>query len=292
MPVTTDNRIRLSGGQTLGYAQYGDPGGKPVLHFHGLPSSRFELFTPATDEIATRLGARVLVIDRPGIGISDYHPYSISAWPDLVVEFAEALHLDRFAVMGYSSGGKYVAACAWKIPARLTSAGIVSGNCSYDLPGARLTLSRQDKLLYTFADKLPLLLRFLLWIIARNVRKNPASVLSLFPETSQVDKNALVTPEIQRLLTKMVGGAFQQGTRAAALDWQLEARSWGFPLKDIQLPVQIWHGGQDKIVATEQGRIMAGALSGGQLKIFPDDGHISLMMNHYEELLGTIISGG
>jgi pimeloyl-ACP methyl ester carboxylesterase len=109
----------LAHGRSVGYAEYSDPMGKPVLYFHGFPSSRFEGHRPTMDEIATRLHARVIVVERPGIGLSDYKPYTIASWPDIVMEFADALRLDRFAVMGVSSGGKYVAACASKIPQRI-----------------------------------------------------------------------------------------------------------------------------------------------------------------------------
>ena len=165
MAIKTDNQHRLRDGCSLGYAEYGDPEGRPVVHFHGLPSSRFEGDRPAVDEIATRLHARVIVVERPGIGLSTYQPYTIASWPDIVCEFADALHLDRFAAMGLSSGGKYVAACAWKIPHRLTAAGIVSGNCPYDLPGARETLTKQDRQLYGLAEKAPWLFRLMLWKI-------------------------------------------------------------------------------------------------------------------------------
>jgi len=40
MPIKIDNQIKLSDGRALGYAEYGDPQGQPVLHFHGFPSSR------------------------------------------------------------------------------------------------------------------------------------------------------------------------------------------------------------------------------------------------------------
>ena len=86
----------------------------------------------------------MIVVERPGIGLSDYKPFTIASWPDIVMEFADALRLERFAVMGVSAAGKYVAACAWKIPQRITTAGIISGTCPYDLPGAKATLSRRD----------------------------------------------------------------------------------------------------------------------------------------------------
>ena len=46
MSTKTDNRIKLNDGYTAGYAEYGDPTGKPVIHFHGTPSSRFEADNP------------------------------------------------------------------------------------------------------------------------------------------------------------------------------------------------------------------------------------------------------
>ena len=44
-----------------------------------------------------------------------------------VVALANALGLERFAILGGSGGGPYAAACAAKIPERLRAAVIVSG---------------------------------------------------------------------------------------------------------------------------------------------------------------------
>jgi len=241
------------------------------------------------DEIATRLHARVIVVERPGIGLSDYKPYTIASWPNIVMEFADALRLDRFAVMGVSSGGKYVAACAWKIPQRITAAAIISGTCPYDLPGAKETLSRRDTQLYGLADKAPWLLRLMLWKVARDARKNFSSVFSLFTEVSEPDKVALSQPDVQRMFGEVVVGAFERGTRGVALDWKLEARPWGFPLREIRMPVHIWHGEQDELLPIRQGQIMSNALPNARAKFFPNEGHISLFVNHYDELLSTIV---
>lgn len=48
--------MTLSSGRRLGYAEFGDPTGAPVLSFHGTPSSRLdaELFA----EAATAAGVR------------------------------------------------------------------------------------------------------------------------------------------------------------------------------------------------------------------------------------------
>lgn len=289
MSVKTDNHVKLNDGRSVGYAEYGDPMGKPVLYFHGFPSSRFELHRPAADEIATRLHARVIVVERPGIGLSDYKPYTIASWPDIVMEFADALRLDHFAVMGVSSGGKYVAACAWKIPQRITTAGIISGICPFDLPGAKETLSKRDVQLYGLADKAPWLLRLMLWKVARDARKNFSSVFSMFTEVSEPDKVVLSQPDVQRMFGEMVVGAFERGTRGVALDWKLEARPWGFSLQEVGMPVHIWHGEQDELIPVAQAQIMANTLPGARATFYPNEGHVSLIMNHYDELLSTIV---
>ena len=287
MSIKTDNTIKLSDGRSLGYAEYGDPQGRPVLYFHGLPSSRFEGNRPAIDEIATRLHARLIIPDRPGIGLSDFKPYTIASWPDIVTALADKLGLDRFAVMGLSSGGKYVAACAWKIPQRLTVAGMVSSTCPFDLPGAKETLSKQDNQVYGMADKAPWLFRLMLWKIARDARKNPASIFSLFTDVSEPDKVALARPDVKQVFEQMVVESFRQGTRGAALDWMLEARPWGFSLQEIRMPVYVWHGEADKILSVEQGRILAKAMPNARSKFFPNEGH-TLIVNYCEEIFSAM----
>jgi pimeloyl-ACP methyl ester carboxylesterase len=66
----TEQRVILKDGRTLGFAEYGDPKGEPVLEFHGCPGSRLEAWN--YDEAGKKLGARVIGIDRPGFGMSTY----------------------------------------------------------------------------------------------------------------------------------------------------------------------------------------------------------------------------
>jgi len=184
MTTKIDNQIKLRDGRSLGYAEYGNLQGKPVLHFHGLPSSRLEMHSAALDEIATRLNARVIVVERPGMGLSDFKPgRTIGDWPSDVIQLADALGLDRFAVMGLSGGGPYVTVCALKIPKRLTAAGIISGVGPLEAPGATDGMNKRDRQLYPIARRAPLLFRLLLWWAARDIRRKPAGFISqMLPE--------------------------------------------------------------------------------------------------------------
>src|SRR4029079_7237537 len=96
-----DKQIRLSDGRRLGYAEYGDPNGRPVLFFHGFGTSR--VICPPDVELARSLGARLIAVDRPGIGLSEALPgRRLLDWPRDVAELANQLKLDRFAIIGWS----------------------------------------------------------------------------------------------------------------------------------------------------------------------------------------------
>jgi pimeloyl-ACP methyl ester carboxylesterase len=289
MTIHLDQQTTLSNGFKLGYAEFGDSQGKPVLHFHGMPSSRTEGANPAFDGIASRLGARVLIVERPGIGLSDFWPYTIVGWADIAGEFADRLGLPRFAVMGFSSGGKYAAACAWKIPQRLTSACIISGNAPVEIPEVIQAMTGQDRLLYLLARRFNGLLRLLLAKIAADARKNPQSILSLFTQLSAPDQAQLQQDETKKFLQGIVANAFQSGVRGVAWDWRLEALPWGFPISEITMPVSLWHGEEDKLVPVTHGCYMSRTMPNCKAHFVPGEGHISLTARHYEKVLMEVL---
>lgn len=286
MSTKTDNRIKLNDGYTVGYAEYGDPTGKPVIHFHGTPSSRFEADNPDLIAITERLRVRYIVPDRPGIGLSDWKRYTFASYPDTIAQFADKLGLDRFAVAGLSGGGPFVAACAWKIPKRLTTAIIVSGPAPFDLPGVKESLSKEERQQYDVADKMPWLFRLFLWKFARDARKNPASIRAMFANAPEADKTLLTQPGVRRAFEEMIIGAFEQGTRAAAYEWAHISRQWGFSLQEIKMPVHIWHGEADSMVPVKHAHTLAEAIPDSRARFFPNEGHVAIV-THFEELLVT-----
>ena len=107
--------ITLRSGHTIGYATYGSPLGTPVLFFHGVPSSRIE--PKVIDHIAKKVNARIISVDRPGMGLSSFQPHRhILDWPSDIAELTNQLGLKDFRVCGGSGGGPYALACARGIP--------------------------------------------------------------------------------------------------------------------------------------------------------------------------------
>lgn len=115
----------LLDGRRLAYEEFGDPQGPPVFYFHGWPGARVEF--AANHGAAGRAGARVIAVDRPGIGRSDHlHDRTVLGWADDVATLADALDIDRFVVCGFSFGGPYARACAYALPDRVIRAGLIS----------------------------------------------------------------------------------------------------------------------------------------------------------------------
>jgi pimeloyl-ACP methyl ester carboxylesterase len=93
-----DTYVTLRDGRMLGYAEYGDPAGTPVLLFNGSAS---RLFYPLDDAQVRAAHARMITVERPGIGRSDFKPQrTLLDWPDDIGELADALGVHQFAVAG------------------------------------------------------------------------------------------------------------------------------------------------------------------------------------------------
>lgn len=290
--MRSDLRVELPDGTVVGYAEAGDPAGPPVMYLHGSPSSRLEVDLPGIRETADDFGLRVVAPDRPGMGLSPFHRYSIADYPRLVRSLADALGLDRFAVVGVSGGGKYACACAWGLPDRVARVALVSSTCSFDLPGARTTWSAEDRRLYRVADRAPWLVRVFLAKVARDVGRNPDAFFATVQRSvGAADNEVLAAREFREALARDMNEAFLQGGRGPAHDLTLEARPWGVPLERIEVPVELWHGEDDRVVSPDQARILARVLPLVAEHYVPGEGHFSLFARHARAIMESVIGG-
>lgn len=115
----------LSDGRTLEYADLGDPAGVPLMFFHGTPSTGGQAACVA--DAAAEAGIRLLAPTRPGYGESTLSPPSLAATAADVIELADQLGLDRWAVWGTSGGGPFALAVAAVAPERLTVVAVHAG---------------------------------------------------------------------------------------------------------------------------------------------------------------------
>jgi pimeloyl-ACP methyl ester carboxylesterase len=93
--------LTLPNGRKLGYAQYGSPSGKLVFMLHGMPGSRLD--AAHFDVVGKELRARVIRIDRPGIGWSSPRPSrTLRNHIKDVEAVADALNIEKFKIMVFA----------------------------------------------------------------------------------------------------------------------------------------------------------------------------------------------
>jgi pimeloyl-ACP methyl ester carboxylesterase len=136
-----DGTVGVSGGRLLSYRGYGPADGQPVLFFPGTPGSAVE-WSMWPSGSAERSGIRVIAVDKPGLGWSDWQPRRrVLDWPVDVTALADALGLQRFAVLGYSGGVPYALACVQLLPDRVSAVTLVGCVGPDEEPGCSNTVT-------------------------------------------------------------------------------------------------------------------------------------------------------
>ncbi|KAA3611791.1 MAG: alpha/beta hydrolase [Planctomycetota bacterium] len=266
--------IRLRDGRNLGYVDNEVDGWRTVFLFHGFPGSRFQR---DTDESRAReMGLRMISVDRPGYGLSDFKPgRQILDWPDDVCELADQLGVDRFSVAGWSGGGPYTLACAYKLAERLDRVAIMCSLAPLTKPEVAKHMAGFNRISFTFGRHLPGFPRFLVGSMAFAFRFTPdlwQRILASQSPESEVT-TILKDPVFRKLMDTDLREAMRQGSRGPALDLRLYARDWGFGVEDIQVPVRLWHGEEDRTVPLEMGQYLADHIPQCKATFLPGEGH-------------------
>lgn len=294
MLIHDEQTVRLEDGRRLGYSEYGDPCGYPVFFFHGICSSR--LHAEPYGDAAWGAGVRLISIDRPGYGLSDFQPKRrLLEWPNDVRALADHLGVRRFALLGHSAGGPHAAACAATCPEIVTAVALVSSPAPPSMPRRMRAMPWRIRLTFRVLNRLPWLARLVMHLQSVGLRRCPQStlarMLSSFPEPDAV----LVRGDaaFRESFLQATLESFRAGVGGSVYDGRLHQRAWGFNLNAIAAPVDLWYGGADFIVPTAMGRYLAQQTPNTMLRIDSRSGHLSTLHNNIEEILrGLVASPG
>ena len=260
-PVPEARIIRLRDGRRLAYDDVGDPRGAPLLYFHGGGDSR--LTRHPDDAIAEQLGIRLIAVDRPGCGRSDFRRCrSLAEWAADVDEVADALELGRFAVLGWSAGGPHALACARILRDRVERAAVVAGMPE---PASFALLPRDLHLTLRLARRDP---RLAFRVLTRWSRRPT-------PQTGDADCDpAYAAGRVE---------AFRQGSRGLAWELHMLTRQWGFLPEEIRVPVSLWYGARDRVCPPAIGVDLERRIPAASLTVV-EDGH-QLLFTRWREIL-------
>ncbi|MFK8037885.1 MAG: alpha/beta fold hydrolase [Crocinitomicaceae bacterium] len=287
---TIDQYITLKDNRKLGFAEYGNSDGCPIIYCHGSQSSRFEMHYDMT--FATKNGLRIITVDRPGHGLSDFNAVgSILSFAKDVKALTEYLKIEKFSVAGMSAGSPFALALAYSYPENIHKVSIISGFAPFTNL-SKTYLSKEVKMMLSLAKSFPLLLRMMLRIQSRQLAKNPKKALKGFLKMMSVpDQEVLKNKKVVDIIETMFKEAFRNGSEGVAYEIsKLLVKDWHFELNKIQVPVSFWQGQKDNNVPSQWAKLMRNEIPNATLKTFPNEGHL-IIFEHSEEIFTTLKEG-
>ncbi len=276
--------------------------GPTIFYFHGFPGSRLEgdLLAPT----AKRHGARLISIDRPGMGLSTFQPdRTLLDWPRDVLELADHLQIPAFYVVGASGGAPYVFACVKALPRnRLLGASVVAGIYPLSLGTQGMSMDNRI-LLWTASSKWlgGLTGRMMDWAFGAVARdhEHPERLTDLLVKGMRTkpepDAKCFENEWARDRIVEAARESFRQDGDCVALDIKLIARDWGFNLEDLNIEgfrICLWHGKRDANVPVSMAEKAAALMKGVDLRVLEDEAHLSMSLNHQDEILKALLVEG
>ncbi|WP_165986627.1 alpha/beta fold hydrolase [Streptomyces sp. YIM 98790] len=273
--MVTETDVRLSDGRIL-HAYDARPEGTDtaltVLWHHGTPNTGEppEPLFPA----AARHGIGWISYDRPGYGSSTPRAgRDIASAAADAAAVADALGVGRFAVMGHSGGGPHALACAALLPERVAGAVTVAGLAPFRAGG-----------IDWFAGMGPA------GAAELRAAAEGRAALEKRLTTSEWDPDQFTRADHQALdgewswLGDIAAKASEEGLDGMIDDDLAYVAPWGFDPAGISCPVLVLHGARDRISPAAHAEWLAGTIPAAELRLRPDDGHISVLHSAPEAL--------
>ena len=273
-----EGRFYLPNGRRLGYAEFGDPSGAVVLWCHGTPGARRQ-FPLVGRRAAEKLGLRVVVVERPGSGLSDPHPYAaVADWAADMADVADALGAKRLGVVGLSGGGPYALACGAVPPldARVAAVAVLGG--IVPSVGPEATAGGVADLARRFAPMVSQLRRPLAalgtGLLAPLIPVSHYVYRAYSSISPEGDQRVFADPEIEGMFVDDLLLAIKGRCQAVIDDLRLFGRDWGFRLPDVKVPVRWWHGDADPLVPLAAAQAAVSRLPDAELILRPGESHL------------------
>jgi len=276
---SVETRTISVGGREVCLELAGDPEGKPILVHAGEPMSRRLYGGWIAD--AEKKGIRLISYDRPGYGGSTANPgHTVASGAADVRAIAEALGYERLAIWGISGGGPYALGCAALLPDLAVAVASVASVAPYGIQGfdyfAGMGESNVEGTKLFFAD--PEAARL-------ELPEDRAAVLAATPEQFAEELESLLSPVDADVLTGDLADWLLDSHKVALSPgdqgwWDNGAAylgDWGFDVRDIRVPVKIWHGHQDRFVPVQHGEWLAANVAGAEADISDRDGHLTMI---------------
>lgn len=253
-------------GQKFSYFDEGE--GIPLIALHGWISGK-EIFTPMIDFLKDRY--RLIALDLPGFGESDpmSGSHAMDKYSDVICEFTKALGLEKYYMIGTSTGGTIILHHSYKYPERVLRSVLSSPFYHYGqfpkLTGYRLTSFVLGNIVrFTLIQKF---LHIQLFIFSK-VKKE--GMIKGNTSEELWEKNKVVVKGFGEKLkltpTKVIGETLSELMRTNIEDM----------LKDIKTDTMIFWAKSDHIFHVKWAYRLNNLLPNSRLYIFKKGSHYSI----------------
>jgi len=277
------NTFILKDGRAIAYEEYGDPEGMPILFFHGFPGSRLQAMD--FDAKAKLNRCRLFGVDRPGMGGSSAQKQqTLLNWACDIDELTEHLGVEKFSIVAHSGGAPFALACAHALPDKVTKVALMAGLAPVYLHEVEKHLPMGMRVIHVLVRNVPGI-AWLLMQVQQHLLLNPKMFHKVLSQLPEVDRQSLASSSTEAQLLLAAKEAFKQGAGGVASEFKLILSDWGFSLDAIQTPVDIWHGALDEQAPTSFAAYFAQKLPNATLHLLDEDGHLSTLYNHFDEVI-------
>jgi len=282
--------ITLSDGRALEVATFGDPSMPTVLFHHGTPGSSrtIRLIWPLLE----RDEFFFVTTSRAGYGRSsrDAGRNIASVVADVRAALGQ-LGREEYVTLGWSGGGPHALACAALDAPRCRGAVVLAGVVPTDVDvdwteGMGPENVEELALALEGGPAFEAAIAAAGGPLADATAKNVVELMGGL--LSGPDQAVLLDDGLRGHFADATAYGFKEGWRGFYDDNVAIFAPWGFDSTAITEPVDVFFGDQDLMVPPAHGHWLAEHLSTATAHHYPDEGHLSIYINHFDEIAAAL----
>lgn len=221
------------------FTEYGNPAGKPVVYFHGVPGSPYE--SSVFDAPARAHNLRILCFDRfaivPSITDDDYFRH-------IAQSINKTVHGAPIDVIGFSLGTHVALEVSALMQNQVRSLHLVSATAPLD--GGAFLDEMAGKAVFSMAKRNPGLFHWLVkWQTFLAKRAPQILFRMLFASAQGQDRELVKSPEFKALICRALQQCFAHGSSGYTRDIRQYLQPWSASVFTSGANVCLWHGTAD-----------------------------------------------
>lgn len=278
--------VVLPDGRLIAFRDLGNPDGVPVFILH--PVVQSSLMRPQEAAMAGECGARLISVERPGIGLSTHDPEgNYASFANDLASVADALGIGNFYMIGWASGAPYALTAASRLGARVSRLALVTPRLNF-----RSDLEATSPMRQFFGG-----LRRHPWIFetvfsimrAKRSRRLLRPMIRNFLETSEPDRRLFERdPALLDCFADSLIEAIDRSHKGIVAELNFYAAETPAETSGLAKPLLVWHGPEDEMNSIADVKRMLDGVPVEAFHVVEGQGHMVLFTN-FKEVLARLI---